>query len=152
MELTRRSPNGAIQIANEPPFLLCCVFLFIVGLVIVIIGCFWFLAYSDNVIALIEGCFSILVAGWGILDHRRKHKRHYTKWRLSFADDQMSTENQNHWFPQFSRYTLFSWWKKLRKGPWNARKWRRDTGAAEIPYEPIQSNIDEPPRPSAQCS
>ena len=75
-------------------------------------------------------------------------KRSYNKWRMSFADEQMSTDNQNHWFPQFSRYIPFSWWKKLLQGPWNSLKRRKDTAAADIPLEPTQSNVDEPPGPS----
>ena len=79
-------------------------------------------------------------------------ERSYERWRRSFADEQKSTERQNHWYSQVSRYTLFSWWKKLRQGPWNALRRRRYTAIPEYPLEPIERYFDEPPGPSAQGS
>ena len=127
--------------------------LFITGLLLLIFGSI--LSHgkiSKDFTILMAGCLSVGVAVLLFLLQRLKENWLYNKWRRSFADEQISADNSNHWFRQFSRYIPFSWWKKLRQGPWNALNRRRDTGVAEIPLEPIQSNINEPPGPSAQGS
>ena len=118
-----------------------------------IFGFYWlicgYIPMYDDTSMKVTGCVLFLGGILLLLGNKLLQKKLYNKWRMSFADEQMSTENQNHWFPQFSRYTHFSWCKELRQGPWDALKRRRDTGAAEIPLEPIQIHTDEPPRPSA---
>ena len=150
MKLTRRPSNGATDSGDNFIISSFCSALFcILGLFLLILGCVHL--RSDSSMIVIMTLVPIPVAVLLFLQ-RLIQDWLYNKWRRSFADEQISTDSSNHWFPQFYRYIPFSWWKKLRQGPWNALKRRRDTGVAEIPFEPIQSNIDKPPGPSAQGS
>ena len=149
MKLTRRPLGGAIDIGGTAFILyLSSSSLFTLGFFSLLFGRILLSGNTSLMMRIIPTVLGVLL----FLTQKLIGNRRYNKWRRSFADEEISTDNSNHWFPQSSRYIPFSWWKKLRQGPWNALKRRRDTSVAEIPFEPIQSNIDEPPGPSAQGS
>ena len=122
----------------------------VLGITILVVAC----DFTADSLVTVTGCLLILARVWLSLfmEYMRRRDHNEWEWRMSFADEQTSTEHQYHGSPQFSQYTRFSWWKKLLQGPRNALRRRRYTGVPAIPLEPIQSNIDEPPGPSAQGS
>ncbi|KAK0511608.1 hypothetical protein JMJ35_006181 [Cladonia borealis] len=142
--LTRRVGHGATGPETGPVVDKLSGVITVVGIFLMI---FDGITGHDHIMMMLY-CITILFGVVLFLSNKERKKKFYNNWRMSFADEQMSTDNQNHWFPPFSRYNPFSWWKKLRQGPWNTLKRRRDTGVAGIPLEPILSNIDESPGPS----